>query len=238
MGIFKVTPLRKRQFIGGLIGILIGAGIIGFFSLKSSEEYISLGPMNNGHEEISCVVCHADANGNLVQQIQSNISHAAGIREKSVDFGSKDVTVKNCLECHDRPNDRHPTYRFSEPRFKKAIKNIDATTCITCHSEHNGERVSLKAVNYCMNCHQDLEVENDPVDVPHSELIAKEQWFTCIQCHDFHGNHRYVVPTKLNDTIPLDRIQVYLEGGEDPYGNDKKYLGLSEPEWIKTLQKK
>ncbi|WP_252730092.1 cytochrome c3 family protein [Zobellia uliginosa] len=238
MGIFKVSPLRKRQFWGGLSGLALGVGVILFLSLKTSEEYVSLGPMNNGHNEISCAACHTDANGNLSQQIQSNMAHAFGMRENGVDFGTKDVTVKNCLECHDRPNDRHPTYRFSEPRFRKVIKKIDATTCITCHTEHNGERVSVAAINYCMNCHQDLEVENDPVNISHVKLIANEQWFTCIQCHDFHGNHRYNVPTKLQDTIPLKIIQNYLDGGEDPYGKDKKYLGLSEPEWIKTLQKK
>jgi hypothetical protein len=238
MRFIKVSPLRRRQFFGGLIGLLVAIGIVGFFSLEASEEYISLGTMNKGHEDLSCVTCHADANGNLIQQVQSNISHLAGMREKSVDFGTQDVTVNNCLECHDRPNDRHPSYRFSEPRFKKAIAKIDATTCITCHTEHNGERVSVASINYCMNCHQDLEVEDDPIDVPHSELIANEQWFTCIQCHDFHGNHKYNVPVKIKDTIPMKTIQAYFDGGKDPYGTDKKYIGLSEPEWIKTLQKK
>jgi len=230
---FKTSPLRKRQLYGGIIGITIGVLAIIFFNLKSSEEYISLGPMNAGHDDLSCVTCHADAKGNLSQQLQSNIQFATGLREKSVDFGTQDVTVKNCLECHDRPNDRHPPHRFSEPRFKKAIKKIDATTCITCHSEHNGERVTVASLNYCMNCHRDLEVEDDPVDVPHKTLIANEQWSTCIQCHDFHGNHAYEVPVKLSDTIPMKVIRGYLKGGKDPYGENKKHLGLSEPEWIK-----
>ncbi len=233
----KISPLRQRQTIGGLIGIVVGITVFVFYSLDASEEYISPGPMNIGHNELSCVTCHSDARGNLSQQVQSNIQHAVGMRKEGVDFGTQDVTVRNCLECHDRPNDRHPSYRFSEPRFKEVIKKIDATTCITCHSEHNGERVTVVAINYCVNCHQDLEVENDPVDVAHTELIANEQWFTCIQCHDFHGNHKYEVATKLKDTISLARIELYLNGGEDPYGADKKYLGLSEPEWIKHLEK-
>ena len=235
---FKVSPLRKRQFLGGIIGIIAGIAIAVFLTLDSSEEYISLGPMNVGHGDLSCVTCHSDAKGNLSQQLQSNFQHLLSMRKEGVDFGTQDVTVRNCLECHDRPNDRHPTYRFSEPRFKDVIKKINTTTCITCHSEHNGERVTVEAVNYCMNCHQDLEVENDPVDVSHVELITKEQWFTCIQCHDFHGNHKYKVPTKLKDTIPMQTIQAYLEGGKDPYSNDKKYLGLSEPEWVKLLEAK
>jgi hypothetical protein len=155
-----------------------------------------------------------------------------------VDFGTQDVTVKNCLGCHDRPNDRHPTYRFSEPRFKEAIAIINTTSCITCHAEHNGERVTVAKINYCVNCHQDLEVENDPVDIPHATLIVNKQWSTCIQCHDFHGNHKYEVPTKLKDTIPLSAIKAYTKGGKDPFGTNKKYIGLSEPEWIKTLEDK
>ncbi len=235
---FKVSPLRKRQFIGGIIGLVLGGAMFFVLTLKSSEKYISVGPMNKGHEDLSCVTCHADAPGNLSQQIQSNISHAVGARAEGVDFGTADVTVKNCLECHDRPNDRHPTYRFSEPRFKKAIAEIDATTCLTCHSEHHEARVTVPQINYCMNCHQDLVVENDPIDISHEDLIAAEEWFTCIQCHDFHGNHRYEVPTKLKDTIPMQSIQTYFDGGADPFGNDKKYAGLSELEWLKKLERK
>lgn len=235
---FKVSPLRKRQFLGGILGLVLGITMFYVFTLDAAEQYVSIGPMNTGHEELSCVTCHADAKGNLMQQIQSNMSHAVGAREHGVDFGTQDVTVDNCLQCHDRPNDRHPTYRFSEPRFSDAIKEIDATTCLTCHSEHHGERVSVPSINYCMNCHQDLSVENDPLDVPHVALIANEQWTTCIQCHDFHGNHRYEVPVAMKDTIPLKLIDGYFKGGEDPFGTDKKYTALSELEWLKQFEDK
>ncbi len=235
---FKISPLRKRQVIGGGIGLLIGVLIFVFLTLDASKDYVSIGPMNSGHEEISCVTCHADAEGNLSQQIQSNLSYMVGARAHSADFGTKDVTSNNCLECHDRPNDRHPTYSFSEPRFKDAIKNIDATSCITCHSEHHGARVTISKVNYCYNCHQDLEVEEDPLDISHKQLIASEEWDTCIQCHDFHGNHTYEVPHKLKDTIPLKTIKNYFKGGADPFGSNKKYYGLSEPEWVKSLLNK
>lgn len=233
---FKISPLRKRQFFGAVIGLILGVAIVGVLTLDSSEEYVSVGPMNTGHQGLKCFSCHADADGNLIQQIQSNISYAAGARESCVEFGSKDVTVDNCLQCHDRPNDRHPTYRFSEPRFSDAVKIIDATTCITCHTEHEGARVSVASVNYCMNCHQTLEVENDPLDVSHETLIANEEWSTCIQCHDFHGNHNYEVPEKLVDTIPMTKIEKYFDGGEDPYGTDKKYIATSFEDWLKSLE--
>ncbi len=234
---FKVNPLRQRQFLGGIIGLVLGVSLFYVLTLDATEDYVSVGPMNTGHEDLSCFACHADAKGNLAQQLQSNISYAVGARAESVDFGTQDVTLDNCLQCHDRPNDRHPTHRFTEPRFKDAIKNVDATTCITCHAEHHGERVSITPINYCMNCHQDLEVENDPLDISHKDLIAKEEWLTCIQCHDFHGNHKYEVAEHLKDTIPMKAIQAYFDGGKDPYSAVKKYIALSQEEWIKTLEK-
>lgn len=233
---FKVSALRKRQALGGIIGIILGASLFYIFTLDVAEDYVSIGPMNTGHQTLNCYACHADASGNLLQQVQSNLSHAVGVRANSVDFGTQDVTLKNCYECHDRPNDRHPTHRFKEPRFKDAVKQIDATTCITCHSEHHGARVTLARVNYCINCHQDLTVENDPLDVSHKTIIQRKAWYTCIQCHDFHGNHKYNVPEKMSDTIPMQTIQAYLKGGEDPYGNNKKYTALSQEEWLKTLE--
>ncbi|MBU2952048.1 cytochrome c3 family protein [Tamlana agarivorans] len=234
---FKVSPLRKRQVLGSIIGLVLGGALFYILTLESTESYVSIGPMNTGHQDLNCFACHADAKGNLLQQVQSNISHAVGAREKGVDFGTQDVTVDNCLQCHDRANDRHPTYRFSEPRFKEAITHIDATTCITCHSEHGNERVSVANINYCMNCHQDLEVEDDPLDVSHQKLIAQEAWNTCIQCHDFHGNHKYDVPEKLKDTIPMKYIKAYFDGGKDPYGDHKKYKALSQEAWLESLEK-
>lgn len=234
---FKISPLRQRQFLGAIIGLILSIPLIYILTLDANEQYISIGPMNTGHEDLKCFSCHADAKGNLIQQVQSNFSHLAGVRDQGVDFGTKDVTVDNCLQCHERANDRHPTYRFSEPRFKDAIKNIDATTCITCHKEHKEERVSVKSINYCMNCHQTLDVENDPLDISHKDLIAQEKWFTCIQCHDFHGNHKYSVPEKLSDTIPMKEIQKYFDGGKDPYGDSKKYTALTLEDWLKSYNK-
>ena len=205
-----------------MVGLLVGAGLFWYLSTEPASEYVSLGPANTGHESLACATCHNDARGNLWQQLQSNASYAFGARESAVAFGTEDVTVDNCLQCHDRPNDRHPTYRFTEPRFAEAVQNIDARTCITCHSEHHGERVTLAKVDYCINCHTDLDVEDDPVDISHTTLAANGDWSTCIQCHDFHGNHKYAVAEQMKDTIPYSKINTYLEGGEDPYGDDKE----------------
>ena len=92
---FKVSPLRKRQFLGGIIGVVLGGSIFYVLTLDAAEEYVSIGPMNTGHQDLSCFACHADAKGNLLQQVQSNISYTFGARAHSADFGPQDVTVNN-----------------------------------------------------------------------------------------------------------------------------------------------
>ncbi len=232
------NPLRKRQYIGSLIGIIIGVATYVILPMKASEDFLSLGPMNTGHEDLSCNACHTDAKGNLMQQLTTNMQYAVGMRKESVPFGTQDIDNKKCLACHDRPNDRHPTHRFLETKFKDAIKKINATECETCHTEHHGVRVVLDDATFCVNCHSDLKVIDDPIDVPHEELIANKQWTTCLQCHDFHGNHVYKTATKIKDTLSLDAISAYLEGGEDPFTSKKKYYPTSEEEWIKQNEKK
>lgn len=236
---FDINPLRKRQFYGILIGLFIAIITIAcLLFVKPAEEYLSIGPMNTGHDDFSCNTCHSDAKGNWIQQIQSNTECAIGLRKSMVDFGSLPVATKKCLSCHERDNDRHPTHRFLEPKYKDAIKTIDVTNCNTCHSEHNGVRISLAEGNYCINCHSDTKIKNDPINIPHAELFKKGMWSTCLQCHDFHGNHQAQAATKMKDTIPISVIKTYFKGGEDPYKGVKKFKALSEQEWIKKYLKK
>jgi len=237
---FKTNPLRKRQFYGILIGLITSTILVSsLLFIKPTEQYLSIGPMNTGHEDFSCNTCHADANGNWIQQIQSNSQYAIGLRKKMVEFGSLPPDTKKCLACHERDNDRHPTHRFLEPKHKEAIKKIDATNCATCHNEHNGVRVHLTDGNYCMNCHSNTKIKNDPLDMPHSELFKNGMWSTCLQCHDFHGNHQsHEASILMKDTIPLHKITNYFKGGKDPYGDAKKFKALSEKDWIKKYIKK
>jgi len=233
----KIGALRQRQVIGILSGTLIGILICILLTNETNEEYLSIGPMNVGHGAFSCITCHSAANGNLWQQLQSNLQYSIGLRENSAEFGTVDVDTKKCLACHDRDNDRHPTHRFLEPKFRDAVKKINTTDCITCHSEHQNKRITIKNTNYCMRCHEDLTIENDPLDISHENLILNKEWQTCLQCHDFHGNHEYRIQEKLQDTIPLKVLKEYFDGGENPYGSKKKFVALSEKEWLKKYIK-
>ena len=77
--------------------------------------------------------------------------------------------------------------------------------------------------NFCVACHQDLTVKNDPIDVPHVTLIAGERLVTCLGCHDFHGNHTAEPQVTLAAAYDEAEILDYLAEGASPYGSDKIY---------------
>lgn len=226
-----ISPKRKRQVIGGGLGLILSLIVYVVLTLPSNEDLVSLGPMNTGHENLKCIDCHVKAPGNVFQQLQANLMHAIGQRKNEVEFGHLDVDTKKCQSCHDRPNDRHPVYRFTEPRFNDARKNIAVTECETCHLEHNDMRITLNVeeATYCKNCHEDLVMKKDPLDISHEDLIKAGLWSSCLQCHDFHGNHFMETSKLLKDTIPYESIKAYFEGQPSPYGDEKKYKAKESP---------
>jgi hypothetical protein len=229
----KISRKRKRQWIGFGVGVFVTAVTYTVLSLPDNEQMLSKGPMNVGHENMSCETCHTPAKGNAFQQIQANLMYSVGLRKTEADFGAENVDTKKCLECHDRANDRHPMHRFEEARFVEARKNLGVTNCESCHNEHFGLRVSQTNTGYCQNCHGETNLKNDPLEISHAELIAKEMWTTCLQCHDFHGNHVFKTAESMHDTIPLKLVREYFEGGKTPYADIKKYQSLTEEEWKK-----
>lgn len=196
-------------------------GLIFLFTEKD-DEFFSTGTIQHAHQDLVCADCHVESKGTVRQQIQANVKYALGKREHPADFGFQDVTSVQCLTCHERPNDRHPIYRFREPRFVDAIAEIDATSCLGCHSEHVNEKVST-GIEFCSACHQELEVKDDPIDVAHTQLIENEQWNTCLGCHDFHGNHRRETQVNVDDRFLDGDIKDYFAAGKSPYGNDLFY---------------
>jgi len=172
--------------------------------------------MNTGHESLTCESCHLPARGSLRQQLQGNVRYLFGLGDELVDFGLVDVSNADCLACHERPNDRHPVFRFEEPRFAEARRELAPHQCNSCHREHSGKRVTVEA-DYCSQCHADLAMEKDPLDVSHAELVAAERWSTCLGCHSFHGNHVMQPATVLAKAYPKETVVEYFEGGPSPY---------------------
>lgn len=194
---------------------------LSFLSITSylspdSTSFVAHGPMTPGHENVGCVHCHEKAPGTFRQQVQANVDYLFGWRSTAAEFGYLPANSKQCLSCHERPNERHPIYRFQEPRFETAIKTVDAQSCLGCHSEHEKRRVSVGG-EFCSACHEGLKLKNDPVDVPHTLLIADKQWQTCLGCHDFHGNHKHQPPDKLQEAYSVQEILSYLQAGPDPF---------------------
>lgn len=178
-----------------------------------------------GHEAVDCSACHLPAAGTLRQQVQANLYHLMGQRKHGAMLGHLPVQAGVCLDCHTRPDDRHPIYRFQEPRFSEAVKQIDARTCLTCHQEHQGRRISAP-LDYCSACHEPLRLKSDPLDVPHDVLIDQEDWSSCLTCHDFHGNHHAAPPGQLSAAMSLENVALYFENGQDPYGA-KRFVAKS-----------
>ena len=54
----------------------------------------------------------------------------------------------------------------------------------------------------------------------------QNKWDTCIQCHDFHGNHEMQVPEAIKDTISKKELNDYYRGGDDPFGDVKTYMAI------------
>ena len=193
-------------------------GLIFLFSERSDANF-SAGKLQHAHQDLNCASCHLESDGTVRQQIQANTKYLLGMREHPVDFGYQKVTSSECIDCHERANDRHPIYRFREPRFAEAKSVIDATSCLGCHSEHKDEKVST-GIEFCSACHQDLELKDDPIDVAHTERIKKEEWNTCLGCHDFHGNHKREAQLNLDEKFSSKEIEEYFGSGESPYGNE------------------
>jgi hypothetical protein len=219
----KAVKPRKWQNLAYLAGACLGLAVLASNALPAGERWHAKGPMNTGHENLSCAECHQDAPGSFRQQIQANVRYALGLRETPAAFGRLPVGNGQCLACHERPNDRHPVYRFLEPRFAPARAKLRVHQCAACHAEHQGKRVTLAEFGYCAQCHKDTRLKKDPLDVSHADLIAAKQWGSCLGCHDFHGNHIMQTEKSLDKRVPAERLRAYFDGGPSPYGDARHH---------------
>ncbi len=215
-------PPNMRRIISFISAIIVSAITIVAFALPQNESLLSPGPMNPGHEEVICEECHLDAEGSTRQQLQANVQYLLGNRKNSAAIGHTAVSNDDCLACHRRPKDNHPVFRFNEPRFSKARRELAPQNCNSCHQEHRGQRVSM-AIDSCKSCHKKLELKKEPLKTSHKQLIKEKRWKTCLGCHDFHGNHKMKTETDLQKILTTAQIEAYFKANKSPYSENKKY---------------
>ena len=217
---------RAQWFIAA---VLIGLVFMGMWNVPPGLGFSSMGSMNTGHSSLSCESCHRPAEGTLRQQLGHNAKTALGVHDHDwAAVGYAEVDNQACQSCHERPNDRHPVSRFKELRFAAQREVLGVHQCVNCHGEHAGKRVAKVEMDFCQHCHASMEVKDDPLDVPHSDLVSNENWASCLTCHDFHGNHMHSVPTRMADRLRESEILDYFDGEIDPYGQEKRYRATNE----------
>ena len=214
--------MKPAAILGYQIGLLLSAALLMVLFLPRLEPLRTLGPINTGHSSLVCSDCHEVSQGTPRQQIQANVRYLLGVRKSGVDFRHYAVDNNDCLACHDNPKDNHPVHRFNEPRFASVRASIAPQLCNSCHQEHKGVRVST-GLDFCLHCHFDLSLKNDPLAISHQELIDQEKWESCLGCHDFHGNHITNTPTTLTDALSREEIVTYFLGGSSPYSRQKSF---------------
>jgi len=213
---------NRRRAIGFLVGITLSVVALTILLVPQNSWMISAGTMNSGHEKLVCEKCHRAAQGTIRQQLQANVQYLLANRDKSVYIKRLPVSNDDCLVCHRRPKDNHPVFRFFEPRFKEARQKIQPQYCNSCHKEHSGKRVTMDPTS-CVVCHEKLTLKKDSVDVSHKTIIKHKRWDTCMGCHDFHGNHKMKLKTKILQMLPQKRIVAYFDGKSSPYSTEKRF---------------
>ena len=228
--ILKMLGAERRAWWRSLVrpGAFAAVAVGALALVPALERALAVGPANTGHEDLDCVACHDEARGTVRQQLQANARYALGQRETAAHFVHEPVGNAVCKDCHDRQGeDRHPSFRFKEARFDEAREAIAPQLCVSCHMEHLGGRVTVDG-DYCTHCHQEFEIEEDTVEPLHQDLADDERFETCLQCHDFHGNHLMEEPARLEEGWSLEEVQDYLDGGADPYGTELRFDNLQE----------
>lgn len=224
-----IRPARRGRAATVSMALAAAAVTLGFWAFPPGLGLRAKGPMNTSHTNLECTACHKEAEGTIRQQMGHNARTLFGLHDFDwVPVGFAEVDNAACIACHDRPDDLHPVARFMEMRFAEQRVELGVHECKGCHGEHEGVRVAHVGEGFCRECHGDLEVSFDPIEPTHAALLEGESWETCMQCHDFHGNHIAEVPKKLAAAIERDRILDYLEGGADPYGNEKNHVATEE----------
>lgn len=214
-----LNAARRRAY---LLGAAVALPLIWVLASPDRSWVQAAGAATPGHGALACDACHVAAPGTFRQQVQAGARYLLGLREAPATIGMAPVSDARCLACHDRPGDRHPLATLSESRFATAQAAHGVHHCTGCHQEHHGARVTASP-KVCSECHHDTVVKDDPIEPSHASLFADARWETCLQCHDFHGNHDlrrgpHGFPARMDEAFDLAAVRRYLLDGARVYG--------------------
>jgi predicted CXXCH cytochrome family protein len=105
-------------------------------------------------------------------------------------FGGAALRQQACEGCHaaelKEAEDKHPLAKFTDPRNAPLLERIDATRCITCHTEHRPEITRAMGVtqppDLCAHCHRDIAKERP------SHAGFRFDSCSSSGCHRYHDN--------------------------------------------------
>jgi len=166
----KTNAKQRKSLVW--VWLVLSIGLIGWLGIslfESEDKTVFMpGPLTGGHHQIgvACEACHTD------------------------NFSDADVMQNACVDCHGedrkKPFDSHPVNKFTDPRNADKLEKINATLCVTCHTEHQPEMTVENGLtqpgDFCIHCHEDVG-EDRP---SHKEM----EFNTCNSsgCHNFHNN--------------------------------------------------
>jgi len=166
----KTSKKQRYALIG--VWIVFSIGLTAWLSdsmFNAQDKTVFLpGPLTSGHHQIgvACDACHIDS------------------------MASDEMMQKACIDCHGedrkKPFDSHPVNKFTDPRNADKLEKINATRCVTCHTEHQpdmtGENGLTQPADFCIHCHEGVGEERPS----HKEM----EFNTCNSagCHNFHNN--------------------------------------------------
>lgn len=164
-----VSPGIKKLWLVWGLATVIGCGALSYVLLKADNKTLFMpGELSDGHHQLadSCDSCHTDS------------------------FGGGEVVLSSCIGCHGderkKPFDSHPKAKFNDPRNADLLATIDATNCITCHTEHKPEFTLADGLtrpkDLCFHCHENIAEERPSHDGMEFETCASSG------CHNFHDN--------------------------------------------------
>ena len=205
--------------------VLVSAAGIAYFAYLNfyakDKTDLLIGEATHGHHqiELACDACHTDPLGGPV------------------------VLQNACVDCHgdqlSQARDDHPKKKFTNPRNASLAETIDATKCVTCHTEHQlehtGEMGLTVAKDFCFHCHEDVG-ENRP---SHKGLTFE----TCgsAGCHNYHDNRALYEDFLVQnaDQPWLSQISLLKQSNFSHYKAEKPESGkLVSPAYAKVMAEK